>query len=149
MSKFDAALKGHFARLHEEVTEDNVDEQDEYGRTLLHRACEGGHDNVVAWLIGLGGNVNAASVDGRTALHVAIQFSSRDCVRLILEAGADPSITDNGGRIPLHFAYMSAECAALLIKAHPPGLGFVDRKVPHHCTLLLMEMDQQQWFVCC
>ena len=49
----------------------NVNQPDNYGRTLLHRACKSGSLDVVKTLIEQGANVNQPDNSGRTPLHWA------------------------------------------------------------------------------
>lgn len=93
---------------------------------VLHCACAGGHDDVVAWLVGLGADVNAHGYDAWTPLHSVGRSSSR-CLQLLLDAGADAGIASSDeGCIPLHYAFDSADCTALLINARPAGVKAID-----------------------
>lgn len=127
MEQYKAVLDGDLARLQELVSAANVDERDWTGGTVLHYACYGGHAHVVEWLLGFGADVNARDKFGSTPLCRAADNSHPRCIQLLLEAGADPGIATNFGVIPLHCVYDSAECAALLIAAHPAGVNAVDK----------------------
>lgn len=127
MDQFVGARKGNLSRVQELVTAANVDKQDAGKQTALHNACQGGWDEVAAWLIGVGADVDAQNSLGWTPLHCCAFNNSSRCAHLLLEAGADAAIATNDGKIPLNFAYMSAECCALLIAAHPTGVYHVRR----------------------
>ena len=77
-----------------------------YGATLLHRACAGGHTEIVQFLI-----ENGAIVDQYTqgspktnALCIAIRKGHEAVARLLLRKGADPNI-DSGSDVqyPMHY----------------------------------------------
>lgn len=132
MDQHVAAYKGDLSCIQQLVTIDNVNEPDEEMRTLLHRACEGEHPHIVAWLLRLGAKVNVRDLYGYTPLHWAIQKDSR-CVLLLLDAGADAEASNNEGNIPLHYVQSVAECMKLLT-ANPAGVFAVnmDGRTPLH-----------------
>jgi hypothetical protein len=78
---------------------------DYYGRTHLHSAVLGGHEEVVKELLDHGVDTSTADCKGRTALHLAAQCYSLGVLRLILERGADMAARDGESMTPLHFAY--------------------------------------------
>jgi hypothetical protein len=78
---------------------------DYYGRTPLHSAVLGGHEEVVKELLDHGVDTSAADYKEQTALHLAAQRYSPDILELLLEKGADINARDDEGKTPLHFAY--------------------------------------------
>lgn len=80
---------------------------DDYGLTLLHRAIEKDYCKVADLLIRKGTKVNAATETfQRTPLYYAVQKGSVAMVKLLLGHGADTSAPDITRETPLH-------CAAL------------------------------------
>ena len=73
------------------------------GYTPIHEAVTGDHDEVLAYLLELGGrdiDVNCRSKSGFTPLHLASFAGRSECVRVLLEYGADLSLADESGRTP-------------------------------------------------
>ena len=104
MNQHTAAGKGDLGRVQQLVTAANVDERDQFGRTVLHCACNGGHAEMVTWLLGVEADINTRDREGWTSLHWAADNSHPRCIQL-LDSGADASV-------PLHWAHMSVECTA-------------------------------------
>src|SRR3954447_11829366 len=59
------------------------------GFTALHRAAERGHEEVVAYLIGKGAEVNGADGLGWTPLHLAAWQGRLRTVKRLVKAGAN------------------------------------------------------------
>jgi ankyrin len=80
-----AAIRGHLTvakQLHARGALIDVPSKD--GFTPLHRAAQFGHSDTVAWLLGLGANVNAATSDaGWTPLHLTAANWTRRCSRAV------------------------------------------------------------------
>ena len=72
------------------------------GRTALHWAASGGHEEIVARLLRVSRiDVNIQDNRGLTALHVAVENEQIDCVRALLDAeGIDVNIQDNQNLTP-------------------------------------------------
>ena len=73
------------------------------GYTPIHEAVTGDHDEVLAYLLELGGreiDVNCRSKSGFTPLHLAACAGRSECVRVLLEYGADLSLPDEFGKTP-------------------------------------------------
>jgi ankyrin repeat protein len=90
-----AAQAGDVARVKELVAHGcPLDGFDELGKTPLHHAVEGEHENVVVFLIESGADVNAHDerVIGNTPLGEVAGRCSLAMARLLLDAGADPTI---------------------------------------------------------
>ncbi|EOD27694.1 hypothetical protein EMIHUDRAFT_204618 [Emiliania huxleyi CCMP1516] len=84
--------------------------RDGSGRTLLHHACEQGHEGAVRALVEAGCSVEAQDCDGRTPLHLAClnvgRASARGSdhlaiVRFLEESNASATTPDRFGRLPL------------------------------------------------
>ncbi len=92
--------------LSQSILEDgeDIDAQDENGRTLLHHAAGSNRIEVVKYLVESGANVKAIDKDGRTPLHFAAAFSNLETVKYLVENRANVKAIDKDGRTPLHFA---------------------------------------------
>ena len=76
---------------------DNINYQNEEGRTALMLASKGGHEQVVQTLILTGANPNTQDNNGYTALMLACDTNSYNIVNYLLQTGANPDIQrDNG-----------------------------------------------------
>ena len=71
------------------------------GQTALMWAAAEGHGDVVAGLVEMGANVNAASKTGFTPLVFAVTKNDVPSIKTLLEAGADPNFTLPSGGKPL------------------------------------------------
>lgn len=120
-----AAYYGDFDKVRAVVTEENVNALDD-GVTALWNACWPGSDDIVAWLIKHGADVNQAS--DWTPLYVASIYSYSRCIKLLLDAGADASIPTGTGCIPLHVSTKSLKCVSLLLHSYPDGVYVMDEK---------------------
>jgi ankyrin repeat protein len=105
----------------------------------LHSAVLRGHTDVVAMLLKLHADPNAAGPDGNTPLHNAALKGFAPVVRLLLESGAKVDVRSKTGTLPLHDAAVggSAEVVRLLIargadvtaKTEPEGKTALDLAV--------------------
>ncbi|HQN09715.1 MAG TPA: ankyrin repeat domain-containing protein [Thermoanaerobaculia bacterium] len=94
------------------------------GRTLLHRAAEGGCAATVRELVRRGAAIDAPDPSGLTPLHLAALGGRAEALAALLEAGASPSATTPSGRTPLHLASLGGHPAAtkaLLAKGADPN----------------------------
>jgi ankyrin repeat protein len=71
------------------------------GATLLHDAVGQNHQDVAAYILDKGGDVNAATKDGLTALHMAAQNGNVGIMTLLLARGAKIDAVDAKGWTPL------------------------------------------------
>jgi len=97
----------------------NINKQDNYGDTVLHKACRYGHKDCLELLIKAGAKLNIQSNFGYAALHCASIHNRKDCVELLIKAGCvDVNIQTNDGCTALVFAirYDHKEIIELLIK---------------------------------
>uniref|UniRef100_A0A0B6ZR97 Uncharacterized protein n=1 Tax=Arion vulgaris TaxID=1028688 RepID=A0A0B6ZR97_9EUPU len=67
----------------------NINERDDKGSTLAHKAAGQGHIDILQWLLELGANVIITNQAGETALDVASRFAQLACVKLLGGSGPD------------------------------------------------------------
>lgn len=97
--------------LQDPRVERQIDAADAEGRTALHRAAAGDHEDAAQALLLAGADLDAADHMQRwTPLHAAAAACSPSIVQLLLNHGADASRADARGRLPLHLAAQA--CAA-------------------------------------
>ena len=78
--------------------------RDSQQRSALHQAVEGGHFEVVQWLVSvLGVDVNAVDSQDWSALHSACRVGRSDQVLYLIKHGADVDIASNSGCLPLNY----------------------------------------------
>ncbi|KAK9076275.1 hypothetical protein SSX86_004608 [Deinandra increscens subsp. villosa] len=68
------------------------------GCTLLHLACDLGHEVMLELLLQFGADINRPDYHGRTPLHHCIFFGNNKLTKYIIRRGADVSIKDGGGQ---------------------------------------------------
>lgn len=66
----------------------NINERDERGATLAHKAAGQGHVAILQWLIEMGASMDLTTVSGETPKDVARRFSQLACLK-VLGAGSD------------------------------------------------------------
>ena len=97
-----AAFLGRLKTVRSLLGDDHPDAaRDVFGKTALHRAIQGGAEDVVRWLIAKGASV-ATHADtytfGARALHVAAEAgASSSMIDLLIKAGADVNEEKNPG----------------------------------------------------
>lgn len=81
--------------------------------TVLHSAAKDNpHPESIEFLIELGIDVNAVTLEGLSPLHLAIYFNTNsEVVEVLLESGADPYAGSSGGFTPLLWAITGRPCA--------------------------------------
>ncbi len=79
---------------------------DEQGYTPLHYAAYFGHHHAASYLLSIGADLGAISLDPLRSLplHAAASSGSRQVAALLLDAGADPNAEQTGQWTPLHSA---------------------------------------------
>jgi len=95
----------------------NVNQADNYGRTPLYTASEGGSIEIVKLLLTAGADVNQAHQDGRTPLDIALSHNNIDVMKLLLlNLQTKIDGIDKYGCTPLHRAcyYGQTEIVQLL-----------------------------------
>ncbi|CAF3866860.1 unnamed protein product [Rotaria magnacalcarata] len=61
----------------------NINERDERGATLAHKAAGQGHVDILRWLMEMGASMDLATQSGETPKDVARRFSQLACLKLI------------------------------------------------------------------
>jgi len=95
------------ASIVQSLIEDGADtmEEDEEGRTALHRAAENGHSVVIPILLKHGADVDATNLKfGQTPLHLAALHGHKEVVQTLLERGANTNIKDDDEWMAIHVA---------------------------------------------
>ncbi|MCD4783590.1 MAG: ankyrin repeat domain-containing protein [Candidatus Eremiobacteraeota bacterium] len=83
----------------------DIDARDsEKGETLLHRAAQQGHEEVISLLLDRGANVNIKNNMGEIPLHHAVSLNSSKIAILLILNGADVRAVSIDGVTPLHIA---------------------------------------------
>lgn len=87
-------------------------------RTALHKASYFGHDHVVEFVLGCGGDVSLQDVEGDTPLHDAARLGHTKVAELLLAKGAKVNVKNNVGETPLTLAKKldNNECFGVLKK---------------------------------
>ncbi|BFZ00782.1 hypothetical protein BsWGS_03821 [Bradybaena similaris] len=70
----------------------NINERDDKGSSLLHKAAGQGQVHVLQWLIEMGANTYITNQAGETARDVASRFAQLACVKLL--GGSEPEGTE-------------------------------------------------------
>ena len=127
------------------ITVENPDEIDSFGRTLLMKAAKAGNDWQISALLKSGANVNLQDKDGWTALMYAVRYQeSLTCVDLLLQAKADVKIKNNYGSSAL----MIASCYnnnPQIIKNLLSYYQVSDKEVLKSLVLLLSESQTSEY----
>jgi len=101
-SVFDWCKDGNVKKVDVLLTRgESVNAKDDQGMTLLHWACDRGHEDVVRYLIKNKAEINAQDADGQTPLHYAATCDFMRIAEDLLQSGADCSIADSDGCLPL------------------------------------------------
>jgi len=124
----DAAQTGDLARLRGllETNRAFASMPDEQGYTPLHYAAYFGHLEAARFLLAIGAEVQAVSLDPlrNHPLHAAASTGHAEVVALLLEAGADPNAEQTGQWTPLHSSAAQGHAAIvrmLLDRGAEPG----------------------------
>jgi len=113
------------------------------GFTPLGLASFFGHEEIVAFLLANGAQVNAVSKNDMKVmpLHSAVAASRLSVARLLLEHAADVSATQEGGFTPLHSAANNGqEEMVRLLLAHGAD---VNSKDPEGVTPLQLALERE------
>ena len=106
-------------KIDEYINRLDLEDKDDDGMTLLHRAVRNNQLSSAQTLIHQGANVRSKANDGRTALHYAALNPNTDTsmMQLLLENEAGESINtkDNMGQAPMHFLARSGFCEGIAL----------------------------------
>lgn len=85
------------------IDQDNIDQEDEMGRTVLYRACLRNDLNLAELLVKNGANVSkGASRKGNdTPLLRACYAGQKNVIEMLLNAGADLQYANKNGETPI------------------------------------------------
>ena len=107
-------------------------------QTALGIAAQGGHTDIVQYLISKGAPVNAQDIFGVNSLMSACWHKQADTVRILLDNGADPNIQSQDNNTALHIAcykQMTVGVELLLAYGADHSLQSKDKATPlmHAC----------------
>lgn len=86
------AFKGNLEKVRTYVESGgNIEIDDEYGFSLLHRAVMGGSLEIVTYLVNQGADVNRANDIGMTPLTLACDEGNKEILAFLLKHGANPN----------------------------------------------------------
>lgn len=115
----EAGQTGNVARLREllEHNRDFANMPDEAGYTPLHYAAYFGHLEAARYLVSIGADVAAISMDPlrNQPLHAAASGGHHEIVRLLLDQGADPRAEQSGQWTALHGAAEKGHAAVVAV----------------------------------
>jgi len=117
-----AAKAGSLERVKALVEADStlVHVRDSDGSTALHCAVWKGHQEVVAYLLSIGADVNAHNSNGHwgtTPLHAAAHANQAVIAQMLIDHGADVNARDLDGKTPLHHTtFHKAKAAAKVLQ---------------------------------
>ena len=116
------ALLAELASKPDKVLLDNLDKQQQSGRTPIFLAASSGKTGIVEALLSLGADPTIADYEGVSPLHQAAWQGVAGMVRLLLnQKGVDPDSTDSFDFTPLHFASTEGVVRELLAKGANPS----------------------------
>jgi hypothetical protein len=113
-----AAREGDLTTLKRLVNRGNVNEADQFRRTLLHISAFMGHTQCVSWLLDVArADVCAQDRYGMTALHTAASGGRESCILLLLKHGVPVDERDGLGHTPLYICmrFNHQSCAVMLL----------------------------------
>ncbi|NXE11026.1 ANR42 protein, partial [Lophotis ruficrista] len=92
----DAAFKGDLLMLRRLVRSEvvNINERDDKGSTLMHKAAEQGHIHCLQWLIEMGADCDITNDAGETPKDVAKRFAQLAAVELLTQRTGDSDSSD-------------------------------------------------------
>lgn len=117
----DAAQMGDTGRLQALLDRNRsfVSMPDEQGYTPLHYAAYFGHYDAATYLLSIGADKEAISLDPLRSqpLHAAASSGNKEVAALLIGAGADPNAEQTGQWTPLHSAAAGghADIVAMLL----------------------------------
>ncbi|CAG2188586.1 ASZ1 [Mytilus edulis] len=81
------------------------------GVTPLMWAADGGHLEVVTFLVNHGSQLEATSTDGETALHYAAEYGEIDTTKWLIDQGCSPWVKTKEGKTPYDLVTISRYCS--------------------------------------
>ncbi|XP_067668166.1 ankyrin-1-like [Haliotis asinina] len=101
-----AAYKGHGQILDLLKSKGaDLNAADDVGDSVLHRACLGGHEDIVSCVLKMDDvDINSRGQCGRSPLMVAARIGDKEIFDLLVEGGADAKLVDDDGNTILHLA---------------------------------------------
>ncbi|KAJ6227061.1 ankyrin repeat [Anaeramoeba flamelloides] len=103
-----------------EMTDCHLDDSDEKGNTVYHRAAMLGKNNFLAHWHKQKAKTEWRNKEGNTVLHCACQSRGNEAgFKMLLKFGAQPLVTNHKGQTPLHIAasYGNTKYCEFLIEA--------------------------------
>ena len=102
----DGALQGDLAKVKMLLSKNPklLDVRSENEKTPLHYASQGGHLEIVEFLIARGADVNSKNIADETPLHYAAALGHKKVVDLLIDKEAILASENINGSIPLHNA---------------------------------------------
>jgi ankyrin repeat protein len=99
----------------------DVNGQDEFGFTALHKAVEYGNLEIIKFLIKSGADINSKDKERYSPLHIAIISGNIEIIRFLIKKGADVNCKNYCKVTPLHLVPMyleeeAIEAAELLVE---------------------------------
>jgi ankyrin repeat protein len=115
-----ACMTGHLAMVKLLADTSDVDQRDQQGKSGLYHACDGGHTDVVTFLIDRGACPLQPCVYGKTPLMLAAAADNDAILRRLLATNAKTRINDLDGDACNSLYYAAeqglATCVDLLVK---------------------------------
>jgi ankyrin repeat protein len=97
------------------VRGDDLNHQDDVGRTALIFAAIAGDEQIIKLLLQGGARPAIRDQDGRVALHWAVEKDNPDAVAALLDGGASIEVLDPHGTTPLMMAAANGNLAVLRV----------------------------------
>ena len=98
-----------------ETNLDLVHVLDRDGLAPLHRAVQGGCDDLVAFLLEINCDPNIPAKDGDRAIHFAARLGDVVIIELLADANADVNAVSHRGVTPLGYAVLSRSLSAITL----------------------------------
>ena len=102
-----AARRGDVATLEVLATPERVNAVDDFGRTALHHAADGGAAEAIPLLLGRGAKIDVADEFGVTPLMLACAMDPPVACERLLQAKASVAAADHAGNTALAYAIRS------------------------------------------
>ncbi|MBL6621577.1 MAG: ankyrin repeat domain-containing protein [Rickettsiales bacterium] len=102
---FSAITSSNTEQVKQLITEDNVNDKNDEGKTPLHEAAKKGNLEIINLLLGLQVQIEAKDEEGKTPLHEAAQYGHYNSAQRLIAARANVNAVDKNGKTPLHKAF--------------------------------------------